>query len=361
MSMAVLTSVEVCDLTWLGDIPEVRAERRYGTRLVSCFAARPASVPAMLAEAVARNSDGEALIDGERRITWRALDDAASRVAGGLASLGVVPGDRVALLMANCVEFVVAMHAVMRLGAIVVPLNIREERPELTFILGNCGPKVLIYDTGLAAKVPLVTDVASIEHCIVHGRDSGNALRFDTLLSGGVVSPAGISEEDVATILYTSGTTGRPKGAMLTHFSIVHAALIYEACMGLSRNDRSVVTVPMSHVTGLTASIAAMLRVAGALVIAPPFKAETFLALAVRERMTHTVMVPAMYSLCLMSPNMREADLRSWRIGGYGGAPMPEVAIRKLAGDLPGLQLMNAYGSTETSAACGSHNLRTSR
>ena len=135
---------------------------------------------------------------------------------------------------------------------------------------------------------------------------------------------------------------------MLTHMSIIHAVMIYEACMGLTQAERSVVSVPLSHVTGLTAGLALMMRVAGTLIVMPTFKAEAFLELAARERMTHTVMVPAMYSLCLMQPQMDRLDFGAWRIGGFGGAPMPEVTIRELAGKLPGLRLFNAYGSTET-------------
>jgi acyl-CoA synthetase (AMP-forming)/AMP-acid ligase II len=335
-------------MSWLGHIPRMREERHYGGRLVTCFAERPGSVPAMLAEAELRNPRGEAVVDGERRLDWASLAALVARTAGGLKRLGVATGDRVALLMPNRLEFVISLHAVLRLGAIAVPLNIREERPELAYILANCGAKAAIYAPELAAKLPLRDESPSLALRIALERADGASLVFDGLTSADPVPAKDIAEEQVAAILYTSGTTGRPKGAMLTHFSLVHAALIYEACMGLGAADRSVVTVPLSHVTGLTAALAAMLRVAGTLIIAPPFKAETFLALAARERMTHTVMVPAMYSLCLMSPSFAAVNLSRWRIGGYGGAPMPEAAIRALAERLPGLKLMNAYGSTET-------------
>ena len=261
-------------MTWLGICPDIRSEQHYGTRLVRCFASRPANVPAMLAETAARQPTGEALICGEQRLDWRALEEIAGRVAGALAALGIGTGDRVALLLANSAEFVIALHAVMRLGAIVVPLNIREERPELAYILENCGAKALIYHAGLAAKVPVAAKLPGLRHRIVCGYSDTQQLNFAGLTAGEPISPAFIAEESTAAILYTSGTTGRPKGAMLTHFSIVHAAMIYEACMGLSAADRTVVTVPMSHVTGLTASIAAMLRVGGALLVAPPFKAD---------------------------------------------------------------------------------------
>ena len=335
-------------MTWLGQIPRLREERHYVDRLATCFAERPRNVPAMLAEAAARRPEGEALVDGDRRLDYRTLAERVARVSGGLAALGIGRGDRVALLLANSAEFVVTLLAAMRLGAIAVPLNIREERPELTFVLGNCGAVAVVAHAALAPRLPLAADVPGLLHRIVVGEAASPEPSFDALARCAPAADVDPAEEDVAAILYTSGTTGRPKGAMLTHLSIVHASMIYEACMGLADRDRSVAAVPMSHVTGITAAIGAMLRAAGCLVVAPPFKAEAFLDLAARERMTHTVMVPAMYSLCLMSPRMAEVDLSSWRIGGYGGAPMPEIAIRDLASRLPGLRLFNAYGSTET-------------
>ena len=157
-------------------------------------------------------------------------------------------------------------------------------------------------------------------------------------------------EEDTAIILYTSGTTGRPKGAMLTHLGICHSAMHYEYCMGLTARDRALVAVPMSHVTGVIALIAAMVRAAAALIVMREFKAAEFLALAARERMTHSLMVPAMYNLCLLDPAFERGDYSAWRVGGYGGAPMAPATIARFADKLPGLNLMNAYGATETTS-----------
>ena len=108
--------------------------------------------------------------------------------------------------------------------------------------------------------------------------------------------------------------------------------------------------MPASHVTGLVAIVAAMWRVGGAVVVVPEFKAEAFVRLLAAERIGHTLMVPAMYQLCLMSEAFARADLRAWRIGGYGGAPMPVATIEALAARVPQLTLQNAYGATETTS-----------
>jgi acyl-CoA synthetase (AMP-forming)/AMP-acid ligase II len=151
-------------------------------------------------------------------------------------------------------------------------------------------------------------------------------------------------------ILYTSGTTGRPKGAMLSHCNIVHSSMIYEAFMSLTKEDRSIAAVPLSHVTGVVANVTTMARCAGALIIIPDFKAGEYLKVLSRERATQSVMVPAMYNLCLLQSDFDSYDLSSWRIGGFGGAPMPIATIERLAQKIPGLQLINVYGSTETTS-----------
>jgi acyl-CoA synthetase (AMP-forming)/AMP-acid ligase II len=160
-----------------------------------------------------------------------------------------------------------------------------------------------------------------------------------------------IAEEDVFCLLYTSGTTGRPKGAMLTNLGTVHSVMHFEYGMGLRHADEvSILAVPASHVTGLVAIILTMVRVAGCTVLMPVFKARHFLELSAREKMTHSLLVPAMYNLCLLDPDFSRFDLSRWRVGGFGGAPMPQATISSLAETLPQLTLMNCYGSTETTS-----------
>jgi long-chain acyl-CoA synthetase len=330
--------------TWSDRAPAMRAERHFGDRVMQCFAERPRGLLQMLDGAAARNPAGEALVCGQTRLSWRGLQERVAAAAGALAQCGIRPGDRVGMLLGNRLEFPVVFLAAARLGAISVPIGVREQKPGLEYILRHCAASILVHEAELAERLPTGDALPEL-------RTRLTAEEFSSRVASGAAPPANPSGEDeTAVILYTSGTTGRPKGAMLSNLGIVHSAMNFELCMGFSSRTRIVAAVPLSHVTGLVALLAAAVRCAGTLIILPAFKAREFLAAAERERMTYTLMVPAMYNLCLLEQDFGKYDLASWRIGSYGGAPMPGATIAALAQKLPGLALMNAYGATETTS-----------
>jgi len=373
-------------------MPAIRREALGGGRLVKCFAERPRSFHTLFGAAVAARPDHEALVFGSHRWSYREADAEVAAIAAGLSALGLRRGDRIAMLIANRPEFVFVLYAIQRLGAIAVPIGIREQRPGLAFMLTQCGARAIVFDSDLAARVPDRTDAPTLEWRVAidlrtdgsptdgggepsartrnasgdHARPEPAAkavqppptsrvadLTLDQLRGAGIdraAIGADVAEHDTAVILYTSGTTGKPKGALLTHFNIAHSVLHFEACMRLGPSERSALAVPASHVTGLIAIIAAMAHVGGTVVVLAEFKAGDFLALVERERITHTLIVPAMYNLCLLHADIAVRDLASWRVGGYGGAPMPVATIDALAARLPGLALVNAYGATETTS-----------
>ena len=315
---------------------EMRPERRFGDRVVRCFAQRPSSVYEAFARACAADPDAEALVCAQERLSFAQLAQRAARVSAGLAGRGIKAGDRVGLLLGNRVQFATTLLGILRLGAIAVPIGTRLQKPEIEYILAQCGARALVHEASLASRIPALEpawDENDVEAC------------------GEPALPvARVQEEDTAIILYTSGTTGRPKGAMLTHFNIVHSLLHFEHCLRLVPGDRAMLAVPASHVTGLVAILLTIWHARGCAVVMPEFKARDFLELAARERITYTILVPAMYALCLLQPDFERFDLASWRVGGYGGAPMPEATIAALAQKLPRLGLHNAYGATETTS-----------
>ncbi|WP_027579572.1 class I adenylate-forming enzyme family protein [Bradyrhizobium sp. Ai1a-2] len=343
-------------MDWYGhSIPDMRLEARFGDRVVPVFCERPTSIWAMILEAAARNPDGEALICGGRRMTWREVVQQSAQVAAGLQKLGLRAGDRVAVLLGNRIEFVLTMFAAAHAGLVTVLLSTRQQKPEIAYVLSDCGAKLLIHEATLAARVPDAADVPALEHRISVSDDSAlpcaGASPFAALLDNAPSgAPAMVGEEDTAMILYTSGTTGRPKGAMLAHCNVIHSSMVFVSALKLTAADRSIAAVPLAHVTGAVANITTMARCGGALIIMPEFKAAEYLKVASRERVTYTVMVPAMYNLCLLQPDFDSYDLSSWRIGGFGGAPMPVATIERLDAKIPGLKLANCYGATETTS-----------
>jgi long-chain acyl-CoA synthetase len=330
-------------------IPAMRLESRFGDRVVPAFCERPKNIWAMIAEAAARNPDAEALVCGIRRMSWREVVQQSAQIASGFERLGLQRGDRVAVLLGNRIEFVLTMFAAAHAGLVTVLLSTRQQKPEIAYVLTDCGAKLLVHEASLSERLPDAREVPDLVHRIAVDDDATS--QFSVLLDHAPSSaPAEVGEEDTAMILYTSGTTGRPKGAMLAQCNIIHSSMIFVSCLQLTAADRSIAAVPLGHVTGVVANIMTMVRCAGALIVMAEFKAAEYLKVAARERVTYTVMVPAMYNLCLLQPDFDSYDLSSWRVGGFGGAPMPIATIERLDAKIPGLKLMNCYGATETTS-----------
>src|SRR6201995_1585612 len=192
-------------------IPAMRLEQRFGDRVVPAFSERPGSIWDMVARAAAKNPAAEALVCGDRRMSWREVITQSQRIAGGFRKLGLKSGDRVAILLGNRIEFPLILFAAAQQGLITVLLGTRQQKPEIAYVLNDCGASLLIPEASLADRVPDDRDVAELRHRVVVDDDPS---RSDfTRLSDNqpLLEPADVGEEDTEMILYTSGTTGRPK------------------------------------------------------------------------------------------------------------------------------------------------------
>jgi long-chain acyl-CoA synthetase len=355
----------------------MRAKRRelHWGRVIDCYAERPANVNDMLDRSIALSPDAIAIVDGDMRISYRELDRLASNLAGNLSSRGVARGERVAVMLGNQAEAIIAVVAISRLGAIVIPVGTRLRRPEIAWIFEDATPIAIIHaaafapelpDHGPASNMRFATGSAAWQALL---EDAGHApAPFDTSahvparVDVSALDPAGldasapgparveVTEDDIYGILYTSGTTGRPKGAMLAHLNVVHSCLHWEEAHALVRGERTVLCVPWSHVAGLCGVVLPFLHLGATLVLLADFRASSFLRLARDERITHALMVPAMYGLCLLEPDLASYRLDHWRLGAYGGASMPIPTIERFAREFPKLAMCNAYGATETTS-----------
>lgn len=343
---------------WLDADQSFVHETHFTDRVLRCYRERPATIGEMFTAVVAAHPNAEAIVDGDTRLSYRELDHRARKLASALAAYGIGVSDRIILNVDNGHEFPVAYMAAIYLGAIAVPVGTRLRAPELEFIYNNCEATAVLFDQHPAGVQPEVTATPTVKLRIVCGGPESESVdlkgvhALEQLIDayepiGSIVVPA---EDDCATLLYTSGTTGQPKGAMLTHLGLIHTMLHWVQRFQLTEGERTIVCVPISHVTGLAAQLLVMFGTAGCTVMQRNFDVTHFLDLATREKLSYCIMVPAIYKLLLLRGDFTDRDLSSWRVGAFGGALMPEATIREMSAKLPYLILANAYGSTETSS-----------
>jgi long-chain acyl-CoA synthetase len=324
--------------------PALRRETHWG-RVMLCYADRPRDLLTRIREVVTARPAALAVVEGDERLTYAELYRQTGSVATLLAAEGVGAGDRVAVMLDNGADAVRAVVAILRLGAVLVAISTRSRGAEIEYICADCTPAALVHGYQFA-------DVLS-------GAPSAPSVRFDVSAPAwraAVSQPAPapqtvlVEEEALFAILYTSGTTGKPKGAMLTHLGAIHSCLHWRDAFALGEDERSLLCVPWAHVSGLCGVLMPFLYLGSMLVMLPEFKRRKALELAEREKITHALMVPAMYGLCLLEPDLSQFDLGAWRIAAYGGAPMPKPTIARFAAAFPGLAMCNAYGATETTS-----------
>ncbi len=163
-------------------IPAMQLEVRFGDRVVPTFYERPRSIWAMVSDAAARNPDGEALVCGVRRMTWREVAQRSAQIAAGLGRMGLQSGDRVALLLGNRIEFVLAMFGVAHLGAVTVILSTRQQKPEIAYVLADCGARLLIHEATLADRLPDRSDIPDLKYRIPVD-DNESTSQFSNLIN----------------------------------------------------------------------------------------------------------------------------------------------------------------------------------
>ncbi|ODQ94369.1 acyl-CoA synthetase [Mycolicibacterium holsaticum] len=283
--------------------------------------------------------------DGVSWAFWE-LSDRASRLAAGLSML-TEPGERVAILADNCVEYIDCLYGVSQAGNTLALINQRLAVPEIEYVLSDAEPAVLIVGGNHYERLTEIRSaVPSIRHVVVIGDEQSGALSYRSLLGATALEPArGHSDEnDVAWLVYTSGTTGRPKGAMLTHRNIVSALLNAMIEWKPDRDDRQLFCFPLCHVA---AFIPLMYHLRQAtVVLMSSFDAAEYLRLVEEHEITHTGLAPTMLNFLLQHPDIDSARLESVELLVYGSAPM---APTLLEGGIErfGEVFVQTYGMTE--------------
>jgi acyl-CoA synthetase (AMP-forming)/AMP-acid ligase II len=286
---------------------------------------RPRNLVEMLRHTVESHPNAEAIVEigseiGANRVTYTQLWDRAARLAGGLHSQGIRKGDRIAIRLPNGLDWCIAFFGIQLAGAIAVPVNTRFSEPEIDYVLNDSGAQFVL--------------------------QNGRAFPIGPPFADATRAP-----EDLAAIFYTSGTTGFPKGAMTTHENFLANM---ETCrrVGLTPpgDFRSLVSVPLFHVTGCNSQLLPTCETGGATVIMPTFHVQAFLQAIESDRIDVLASVPAIYWLAINQPNFNDFDTTRVRRVMYGGAPTPPDLIARILEAFPNARVSNSYGLTETSS-----------
>lgn len=316
------------------------------------------SVAAILAEGAARYGELNAITVNGHSTTYAQLWDQAREYAGALQAQGIDAGDRVALLIPNVADFARAYYAVLSLGAVVVPVHALLKAREISYILEDSEAKLMICAAPLLAEGAAGATASGVPVLSVLAPDAAGTTRLEDLAREATPISTYLPRrpEDLATILYTSGTTGKPKGALGTHLALIeqtHTMLLNT--MDLHRGDRLFGGLPLFHTFGQTCVLNTGLRVGAELMLLPKFTAEGALNLLLDEGIDVFFGVPTMYVALLEAGKQRTGTPQKLRYAISGGASLP-VSILTAFEQRFGARIHEGYGLTETSpVACFNH------
>lgn len=306
----------------------------------------------LVTDIAAADGDREALIFRDEVTTYRDLDGQIEHAMAGLANLGIEQGDRVGLYLPNIPQFALAYYGVLRLGAVVVPLNVLYGSEELAYIANDCGVKAIVTATPLyPAVAKAVVESPSVAHVVVVGDDTPGTVAWSTVVSADAAERprAAVEPGDLAVICYTSGTTGRPKGAMLTHRNFVANLEQIQAVekVAIKPGERTLLVLPLFHIFGMNVGLNWTLWAGGTIVLVERFVPQAVAETIQRYRCSCLLAAPPMIVAWVNMPGLDQYDLKSIRSCLVGAAPLP-VAVLNRFKELTGVEIQESYGLTET-------------
>jgi acyl-CoA synthetase (AMP-forming)/AMP-acid ligase II len=321
------------------------------------------TIPSVVDRAAAEFGDSEGLVDGDRRLTFAELADAADEAAHAYIASGVAAGDRIAIWAPNMGDWVIAALGAFRAGAVVVTVNTRFKGGEAAHVLSTAQARMLVTTTDFLDTdyVSLLADAGAPdcldETIVLAGPVPEGAVGWADFLARGasvdraVVADraASIDPDDASTIIFTSGTTGQPKGAVLRHGASVRAYHDWATVVGLAEGDRYLIINPFFHCFGLNAGILACLITGATIVPHPVFDVPSVMRRVDEERITMLPGAPAIYQTILDHPDLDRFDLSTLRLAVTGAATVPVEMVRRMASELTFETIVTGYGLTESS------------
>ncbi|MGW3151189.1 long-chain-fatty-acid--CoA ligase [Streptomyces sp. NPDC001177] len=308
-----------------------------------------------LRESTAASPDKPLIHFGDKTFSYAQVHEIAGQVAAGLLAQGLEPDDKVAVQLPNIPQFLFAYFGILKAGLVMVPLNPLLTAPEVAHHLADSEAKLLVtFEQCAQTAFQGTREAGGVPTYVVNsaGRDvrPEGTRRFDELCAAeNSRETHPTAADDTAVLLYTSGTTGKPKGAELTHFQLYMNATVSGERFGLSHDDVAVAVLPLFHVFGLSSVLNTTVRYGGSLVLIPRFEAEAVAEAIERHRCTVFSGVPTMY-IALLQLNTTGRDLSSLRAAISGGASMPGEVIQAFEDKFPGLVVLEGYGLSETAS-----------
>jgi fatty-acyl-CoA synthase len=296
------------------------------------------------------NKTGLVYQEKGQKFTFHELNEKVNQFASALTQLGVKKGDVVSVFLYNNSEFVITQFAAAKLGAVFNPINYRLTAHELQFILNDAGSKVLLFEKEVAGIVEETKGLGvNVDHYIFTDEQAPEfALDFYKLLDKGEPSPPSthVTENDIYIMMYTSGTTGKPKGVLHKHRDMVHHCFLMIECNKFNKNDIGLTVAPLNHTAELHTAFLPRLMVGATTYVHHQFVAEDVLKTIEEEKITSIFAAPTMVNMLLNVKNFDQYDLSSLRVLGYGGASMAPVLIKRFQ-ERTGADLVQMFGTTE--------------
>jgi acyl-CoA synthetase (AMP-forming)/AMP-acid ligase II len=306
---------------------------------------------AVLAHHATRSPDKAMTVFEGGTITYGEMARRARALAGGLHGRGVRRGDVVGLLSYNCPEFLETLFAANHLGAVAMPINWRLAAPEVRYILEHSGAKVLVCDeslVGLADEATAGMDSPPLRACVVEAAPAGWTALAELRVDDAARAPVVARADDVHRLMYTSGTTGHPKGVMLTHGNLAWKNLAHIVEFGFTAADLGLACGPLYHVGALDLTTTSLIAAGATVIIHRAFDAAAVVDELERSRVTTVWLAPAMVNAIMALPGVEQRDLSSVRVIINGGEKMPIPLIERIQRTFPAAWFADAYGLTET-------------
>jgi long-chain acyl-CoA synthetase len=320
------------------------------TPRAEAFTYREISLHDRLREIAREVPDKTALRMGDRSVTFRDVDAMSEQLAAALARRGVKKGDRVTLFMPNSVEFVIAFYGTLKAGGVVNPINVQSKEREVRFQVEDAGARFVFYHEALAPVIDLVRAELSSVKFIAAGAGTvpGGVERFDALVAEDGTAGVRVAMDDLAALPYTSGTTGFPKGVMLTHANLTANQQQFFASVPVRQDDVFLNVLPYFHIYALNLLMSGAVSLGATQVIMPRFDMVEYCTLVETQRATVCFIVPPLVLGLAMSPEVEKHDFSSVRFFFSGAAPLAPDPARRMVQRI-GKPIIQGYGLTETS------------